>query len=101
MSLGSRGTMWRAIRAAITVAAAALACGCAEEVPRAGSGAPPDPAPEPPLQRIAFGSCAFQWAEQPIFRAVVAAGHPGLSRSASRYSRTASAGRPRAARVCP
>ena len=63
--------MARAIRAAITVAAAALACGCAEEVPRAGSGAPPDP--EPPLQRIAFGSCAFQWAEQPIFRAVVAA----------------------------
>ena len=38
--------------------------------------------PEPPVQvdeeppaisRIAFGSCAFQWAEQPIFRTIVAA----------------------------
>lgn len=28
---------------------------------------------EPALTRIAFGSCASQWAEQPIFRAVVAA----------------------------
>lgn len=28
---------------------------------------------EAPLTRIAFGSCAFQWVEQPIFRAVVAA----------------------------
>jgi len=27
---------------------------------------------EPALTRIAFGSCAFQWAEQPIFRSVVA-----------------------------
>ena len=26
----------------------------------------------PALSRIAFGSCAFQWARQPIFRAVVA-----------------------------
>jgi alkaline phosphatase D len=25
-----------------------------------------------PITRIAFGSCAFQWAEQPVFRAVVA-----------------------------
>jgi alkaline phosphatase D len=29
---------------------------------------------EPPaISRIAFGSCAFQWVEQPIFRAIVAA----------------------------
>jgi len=28
---------------------------------------------ERPIQRIAFGSCAFQWSEQPIFHAVVAA----------------------------
>jgi len=29
--------------------------------------------PDGAITRIAFGSCAFQWAEQPIFRAVVAA----------------------------
>ena len=34
---------------------------------------PASSSPEPPLQRVAFGSCAFQWAEQPIFRAAVAA----------------------------
>jgi alkaline phosphatase D len=28
---------------------------------------------EPAISRVAFGSCAFQWVEQPIFRAVVAA----------------------------
>jgi len=29
------------------------------------------------ITRVAFGSCAFQWAEQPIFRTIVAA-EPGL-----------------------
>ena len=34
------------------------------------TGSPP---PTGAFARIAFGSCAFQWVEQPIFRAVVAA----------------------------
>ena len=32
------------------------------------------PVVEAPLTRVAFGSCAFQWVEQPIFRTIVAAG---------------------------
>ncbi len=43
----------------------------------AACGAPEPPVgteEEPtPISRIAFGSCAFQWAEQPIFRTIVAA----------------------------
>jgi len=42
------------------VAVLLLASGCTSEVE------------EMPIQRIAFGSCAFQWSEQPIFHAVVA-----------------------------
>jgi alkaline phosphatase D len=34
---------------------------------------PAQSAEEPAISRIAFGSCAFQWVEQPIFRAIVAA----------------------------
>ena len=41
--------------------------------PAAGSDAAPDQPPDGSVDRIAFGSCAFQWEEQPIFRAVVAA----------------------------
>jgi alkaline phosphatase D len=33
----------------------------------------PDQPPDDSVDRIAFGSCAFQWQEQPIFRAVMAA----------------------------
>ena len=36
-----------------------------------GCSTPPD---EQPLTRVAFGSCAFQWTEQPILRAVAATG---------------------------
>ncbi|UCH74431.1 MAG: alkaline phosphatase family protein [Rhodospirillales bacterium] len=44
------------------------ACGAASAQP--ATGAPPLPE-EAAISRIAFGSCAFQWAEQPILRAVV------------------------------
>ena len=47
----------------LAVPAMFVALACSQGVPR-------HPAP---YSRIAFGSCAFQWVEQPIFRAVVAA----------------------------
>jgi alkaline phosphatase D len=51
------------------------ACGAPEPQP-SPEAAPPAAAAipdKPEISRIAFGSCAFQWVEQPIFRAVVAA----------------------------
>jgi len=45
-----------------------LLAACASPEPPAGS-----EEEQTPISRIAFGSCAFQWAEQPIFRTIVAA----------------------------
>ena len=61
----------------LTGLALALLGACAAPEPQpareAGSEAPGATAPAAPaISRIAFGSCAFQWAEQPIFRAVAA-----------------------------
>ena len=54
---------------------AVIAIGCAPEtgVLIESDEGPVAPDLAPPITRIAFGSCAFQWVEQPIFRAVVAA----------------------------
>ncbi len=56
------------------------ACGAPEPQPsQETSPAPADAAisKEPAISRVAFGSCAFQWVEQPTFRAV-AASEPDL-----------------------
>jgi len=54
---------------------AVIAIGCAPEtgVLIESDEGPVAPDFAPPITRIAFGSCAFQWVEQPIFRAVVEA----------------------------
>ncbi len=50
------------------------ACGAPEPQPSPEAAPAADAAisDQSAISRIAFGSCAFQWAEQPIFRAVVA-----------------------------
>ena len=54
---------------------AVIAIGCAPEtgVLIESDEGPVAPDLAPPITRIAFGSCAFQWVEQPIFRAVAEA----------------------------
>jgi alkaline phosphatase D len=56
------------VRLSILLSTTLLAC-----VPACVKPEPTLLALEGPVERIAFGSCAFQWEEQPIFRAIVAA----------------------------
>lgn len=63
---------------AISAALLALLVGCSAQEPEVSRDTAPEAVAEtvsdhPAISRIAFGSCAFQWVEQPIFRAVVAA----------------------------
>lgn len=63
---------------AISAALLALLVGCSAQEPEVSRDAAPEAVAEtlsdhPTISRVAFGSCAFQWAEQPVFRAVVAA----------------------------
>jgi alkaline phosphatase D len=62
----------------ISAALLALLVGCSAQEPEVSRDTAPEAVAEtvsdhPAISRIAFGSCAFQWVEQPIFRAVVAA----------------------------
>jgi len=58
--------IWR-FGSRVSVALVLLAA-CSTPEPPAGS-----EEEQTPISRIAFGSCAFQWAEQPVFRTIVAA----------------------------
>ena len=63
---------------AISAALLALLVGCSAQEPEVSRDTAPEAVAEtvsdhPAISRIAFGSCAFQWVEQPIFRAMVAA----------------------------
>lgn len=62
----------------IGVGLLALLWACGEQEPQSSHEATPagseaQRSPSPPISRVAFGSCAFQWGEQPIYRAVAAA----------------------------
>jgi alkaline phosphatase D len=63
---------------AISAALLALLVGCSAQEPEVSRDTAPEAVAEtvsdhPAISRIAFGSCAFQWVEQPIFRTIVAA----------------------------
>ena len=63
-----------AFASVVTFAAViAASCGTDRPEPRAGSHLTFQPLPTETITRIALGSCAFQWDEQPIWDAVIAA----------------------------
>jgi alkaline phosphatase D len=57
----------------MAVMVAGVACAGEQPTERAGSHLTFQPLPNERITRIAFGSCAFQWDEQPIWDAVIAA----------------------------
>jgi alkaline phosphatase D len=70
------GMFLTAVRPFLTVLVIlAITPGCVDRGPETSGPENSDRTPDhgAPIFRIAFGSCAFQWAEQPIFRAVAAA----------------------------
>ncbi len=66
----NRSRVYRLARALLATMSVA-GCTPTEQAPIEADKGSVAPVVEAPLTRVAFGSCAVQWAEQPIFRGVV------------------------------